>query len=707
MKVMKIIANWWIVALIAIVTSVGISGCKKDRNNTPTPDPKPVPKELKLAVSLTNGGMIEEGKLVDVWTANDEVTIWGYAQNLSKPIELKAAFDPSKKWKFKNNLTDEWRNVERASIIYLPSGVYDSGKEVIKPNFVANKELESFLLSTYYEDVLIGDVGKVGEQILTTLNSPFKQVQLVLQNSQYNQSITDVSITIEGILERAEYHNGRWKGTSTEMTVRLKDKSNDWAGGERDELYIALPTNEKKVKATLTYNNSQGKQVIERELVFNSNAPTKLQFIFAEEPISNPPLAFNPPIDVAYWKKANQDAYNLVTSNLGTKYEVNEEFLRMMDFVVNRPLVDEAMHSRVLYKGDMNLIRWKTEAKTIDERNAPEWGFAYGLETLAGELVEVYPPTWQRSLSGAKGNMLVTAYSYASYHYVTVPAGKYRLVLFMSFPETWFGDKDKWYKIPLMDSLGGGETLNGMPPYDKRLHERVPMEKSAFKDIDIVEVVDRQVAKNTAPRWYMGYLFVNKEFYNRGEYINTDENWGTWRGEYDVGSVLGITAVNTTNQKLRGTIVAKAEYLPMYNSIGYERLEETAKYHRGERGKGGSYYYSSWSYEVGRIDVLLEANTESKVAIEITNWDSKSWEKNGGRGSTYMGPEYFVHFYWVDETGKETMMMRMDYPMMNKIQKLGWAYCKEEYNWYDVASQKMKTVPEGISVDFANGFLFM
>lgn len=395
MKVMKNISSWGIIALMAIAVSGGLSGCKKDRD-TPTPEPNPTPtptlKEVSLAISLTNGGIIKEGKLVNDWVANDEVTIWGYAKESKRPIELKATYSQSKKWQLNRKLSNDWHSVEHASLMYLPSGVYDAKTESWKPVSVSNKEVGNFHISSYYEDMLIANLDKVGDNVSTTLNSPFRQVQLVLENSKYSQSINNIELTIEDVMVGASYSNGVWSGTPATIKVTYKDI--EWAGAQSDELYIALPINAERAKATLKYNSGQGEQVIERDLVLESNRPTKLQFIFAEEPIDNPPLSFTLPIDVAYWEKANKDAFNLITSNLGTKYKMNEEFLRLMDFVVVRPLVDEVMHSRVLYKDDINIIRWTAKRKEFEEKSVDIWGFAYGLETLDGKLVEVFPPFW-------------------------------------------------------------------------------------------------------------------------------------------------------------------------------------------------------------------------------------------------------------------------------------------------------------------------
>lgn len=684
-----------------------LSGCKKDRDNTPdpTPTPSPNPTITEVSVSLTNGGIIRDGKLVSEWTSGDKVSLWGYTSESNKPIKLIASFKNNRQWSLNNNTPKDWNKTGKLFIGYLPAGSYNAETKVFTPKMEAKKVIGSFEVSPYYEDVLLTSMERPTERIYTTLNSPFKQLQVILQNSKYSKQINNISLELEGALMKAEYKDNMWSGSPATLSVSYRNKDREWQGEEADEICLAVPTTEEKLKAVLTYKDKNGKDYsIEREVSMEGNGVTTLQFIFPEEAINNPPLEFNPPIDVAYWKKANQDAYNLVMSNY--KGELDEETMRLLDFVVSRPLVDESMHSKQLYKDDMNLIRWKLGMKKYHKVENEFWGFAYGLQDLtSGKIVEVYPPNYQDAIEGDNGSMFYGAAGSASlYYFITAPSGKYRLVLFVSFPEIYLGEKDVWYKVPLLDSLGAGtgETANANKPYNKRHHEPIPMSKSIYKDIDIVEVLDRKTDKNTAPRWYLGWLYNDKKAFDNHKPLNdgTNRNWNRYR----VGQILGITAVNTSNQTLRGKIVARAEYLPMYHPDGYWRLDETAKYHNETEGKGGSFYYSSWSREMGYSDVLLEPNKEKKVSIEITQYEEE-WKKLGGdRYYTFMQPDRYIHLYWIDETGKENMMMRIDYPMIENLKKDGWAY----YKGYFIgvrASQSIAESPENIGEWFANGFL--
>lgn len=697
MRTVKYFAS--MVMLLAV-----LSGCKKDRDNTPDPTqtPAPNPTITEVSVSLTNGGIIRDGKLVSEWTSGDKVSLWGYTSESNNPIKLIASFKNNRQWSLNNNTPKDWNKTGKLFIGYLPAGSYNAETKVFTPKMEAKKVIGSFEVSPYYEDVLLTSMERPTERIYTTLNSPFKQLQVILQNSKYSKQISNISLEIEGVLMKAEYKDNMWGGSPATLRVSYSNKEGEWQGEEADEIYLAVPTAQEKLKAILTYKDKNGKDYsIEREVLIERNGITTLQFIFPEEAINNPPLEFNPPIDVAYWKKANQDAYNLVMSNY--KGELDEETMRLLDFVVSRPLVDEAMHSKQLYKDDMNLIRWDKYMKEHLKSDKADWGFAYGLEDINSEkIVEIYPPNYQNEIGGYAGGMWYLGGGSASfYYYVTAPAGKYRLVLFMSFPEYILGEKDAWYKTPIMDSLTL-EALNGKKPYNKRVNEPIPLAKSIYKDIDVIEVVDRKATTNVAPRWYLGYLYANQNDCKNNKPLNDGIN-KMWN-YYKVGQVLGITTVNHSNQTLRGTIVAKAEYLPMFNPIGYWRLEQTAKYHN-THGKGGSFYYTSWSKEVGRADVLLHSNKEEKVSIEITQYDEK-WKEIAGRGDTYIGPDYFIHFYWVDETGKETMMMRIDYPLMNKLQERKWAYYKGYFIAGDKAfSQGLNGGPEGNGKWLANGFL--
>lgn len=700
MKNIKYFAS--MVMLLAV-----LSGCKKDRDNTPnpTPTPTPNPTRTEVSVSLTNGGIIRDGKLGSDWTSGDKVSLWGYSSETNKPIKLIASFNNNRQWSLNNNTPKDWNKTEKLFIGYLPAGSYNAETKVFTPKMETKKVIASFEVSPYYEDVLLTSMERPTERVYTTLNSPFKQLQVILQNSKYSKQISNISLEIEGVLMTAEYKNNMWNGSPATLSVSYRNKDREWQGEEADEIYLAVPTAQEKLKAILTYKDKNGKDYsIEREVSIEGNGITTLQFIFPEEAINNPPLEFTPPIDVAYWKKANQDAYNLVMSNY--KGELDEETMRILDFVVSRPLVDEAMHSKQLYKDDMNLIRWKLGMKKYHKVENEYWGFAYGLQDLtSGKIVEVYPPNYQDAIEGDNGSMFYGAAGSASlYYFITAPSGKYRLVLFVSFPEIYLGEKDVWYKVPLLDSLGAGtgETANANKPYNKRHHEPIPMSKSIYKDIDVVEVVDRKTDKNTAPRWYLGWLYDDKKAFDNHKPLNdgTNRKWNSYR----VGQILGITAVNTSNQTLRGKIVARAEYLPMYHPDGYWRLDETAKYHNETEGKGGSYYYSPWSREMGATDVLLEPNKEKIVSIEITQYEEE-WKKLGGdRYYTFMQPDQYIHLYWIDETGKENMMMRIDYPMIENLKKDGWAY----YKGYFIgvrASQSIAESPENIGEWFANGFL--
>lgn len=694
------------VALYTLVGCMALTSCNgKDRPIPPEPTPPPTPTptpngEIRLALSLTNGGVIADGKLGSDWTSGDKVSLWGYTSESNNPIKLIASFKNNRQWSLNNNIPKDWNKTGKLFIGYLPAGSYNAETKVFTPKIEAKKVIGSFEVSPYYEDVLLTSMERPTERIYTTLNSPYKQLQVILQNSKYSKQINNISLEIEGALMKAEYRDNMWNGSPVTMSVSYRDKDREWQGEEADEIYLAVPTAQEKLKAILTYKDKNGKDYsIEREVSIEGNGVTTLQFIFPEEAINNPPLEFNPPIDVAYWKKANQDAYNLVMSNY--KGELDEETMRLLDFVVSRPLVDEAMHSKQLYKDDMNLIRWATFMKEHRKSDKADWGFAYGLEDInSGKIVEIYPPNYQNEIGGYAGGIWYLKGGSASfYYYVTAPAGKYRLVLFMSFPEYILGEKDTWYRIPIMDSLTL-EALNGKKPYEKRVNEPISISKSIYKDIDIIEVVDRKPTTNVAPRWYLGYLYANQNDCKNHKPLNDGIN-KMWN-YYKVGQVLGITAVNHSNQTLRGTIVVKAEYLPMFNPIGYWRLEQTAKYHN-THGKGGSFYYTSWSREVGRADVLLHPNKEEIVSIEITQYDEK-WKEIAGRGYTNIGPDYFIHFYWVDETGNETMMMRIDYPMVSKLQQKGWAYYKG-YFIEDVDSQSAWESPECNGENYANGFL--
>ncbi|WP_288905346.1 hypothetical protein [uncultured Porphyromonas sp.] len=55
--------------------------------------------------------------------------------------------------------------------------------------------------------------------------------------------------------------------------------------------------------------------------------------------------------------------------------------------------------------------------------------------------------------------------------------------------------------------------------------------------------------------------------------------------------------------------------------------------------------------------------------MEIANYTWK-WENEGACGGQMLGPDKYIHLYWVDENGKEEMMKRVDYIYTNNSQKV-------------------------------------
>ena len=664
------------VALYTIVGCIALASCNgKDRPIPPEPTPPPTPNgEIRLALSLANGGIIADGKLANEWKTNDEVKLWGIAKGNAKTIPLVAKRLENGQWSVPSAPTDEWKSVERVALAYPPTATnnYDPTKGTFQPQMEENKVIGAFRLSHHYNDLLIGEVQNPQKKVTATLSSPYEQVQLILQNGTFSKKVNGIEVEVEEMLANATQSSDGWAGEPTTLKISYQDKKEGWKGNEADTLFFAIPTVSDNVKATIHYRNEKGESKEEQqEIYLTKGAVTKLLFRFHEEEIVNPPLAYTIPIDTKYWSEANQKAWNLLHANYGG--EINETKAREYYGWTNyRPLTDEAMHTKVLYKDDVNLLAWVAEMKEEQVMSGRDWGLMFGLETLGGTLVEVYPPLYFNTIGGYIPSMNGGNIGYYNnYCYITAPAGEYLMVCFVKSHKDYVGTRnganEKWYKLPYLDSRDYSETclLGGIGK--KYLNERIPWEKSPYNGIERVTVIDRVSKHSVAPRWRMGMTYQNrKDFENNNPSYRNGKGGHPYR-KIDVGTILEATLVNNSNNTLRGTMVAKCEYLPMFNPIGYWRFDIHKEAYKNVGGL--TPFWTPWSYEVGRTQVSLDPNSENKAQVEITNYTWR-WENEGECGGQMLGPDKYIHLYWVDENGNEEMMKRVDYIYINNSQKV-------------------------------------
>ena len=667
-------------ALYTIVGCMALVSCNgKDRPVPPEPTPPPTPSptpsgEIRLALSLTSGGVIANGKLVNEWKNGGEVKLWGITKDGNKAIPLVAKRSENGQWSVPPTPADEWKSVERVAFACLPSPTnnYNPTKDTFQPPMGTNKVIGAFRLSHHYNDLLIGEVQNPQKQISTILASPYKQVQLILQNGTFSKKINGIEVEIEGMLANGALSKEGWKGEPTTLKINYQDKKEGWKGEEADTLFFAIPTTSDNLKATILYRNEKGESKEEqKEVSLAQGAVTKLLFRFHEEEIVNPPIAYTIPIDTKYWSEANQKAWDLLHANYGG--EIDEKKAREYYGWTNyRPLTDEAMHTKILYKDDVNLLAWVAEMKEEQVMKGRDWGLMLGLETLDGTLVEVYPPLYFNTIGGYIPSMNGGRDGYYyNYCYTTAPSGEYRMVCFVKYHKDYVGTRnganEKWYKLPYLDSRDYSETclLGGVGK--KYLNERIPWDKSPYNGTERVTVMDRATKHSVAPRWRMGMTYQSrKDFENNNPSYSSGIDGHPYR-KIDVGTILEATLVNNSNNTLRGTIVAKCEYLPMFNPIGYWRFDLHKEAYKNVGGL--TPFWTSWSHEMGRTQVTLAPSSESKAQVEITNYTWR-WEKEGDCGVEMLGPDKYIHLYWVDENGNEEMMNRVDYIYINNSQKV-------------------------------------
>ena len=504
------------------------------------------------------------------------------------------------------------------------------------------------------------------------------------------------------------------------------------------ENYILNKLYEKEGKGGYIEENGEinTEEVHEESFVVKTNMNFVVIFkekIIIDEPISpeepveeeeddwvNPPLELSQIVDADYWREANRKAMELVTSNFAGTQTIEEA--EGWGHLFIRPKLDLIMHSRILYREEASLLSWECgdyDTNTNDEHDFQKsWQWAVGLETLDGTLMEVYPPQYTNEANAVKT---------FPYCYITVPEGKYRMVLFVRYPEAW-GLGTQWYKLPIMDRYYYQE-INYQ--YDEKyahfgrndlLHQLIPLKKSPYKDMDIVEVVDREQSNILAPTWYIGWLYDDEDAMERKYPKNCqyDRHFGIWEEEYESGDIIAITTINRSNQRLKGTIVAKAEYLPFFHPDGYWRLDLVRKiwddFHHLDipNYPNNPIQYNTWSHEVGRSNVTIMPNCEQEITITIEEINKK-WYNEGGMGNSWMGPGCFIHFYWVDEQGNETLMNRSHHDLMIGMEKVGYgnsspyflAYSCKKDDLVKFVKQEKKFDPASEEWYLANGFRFL
>lgn len=694
---------------------MALIGCQgKNQPVQPEPTPIPTPNGMeKLEFSLTNGGFISGGKLYKDWKVNDEVKVWGFAKENTKPLALSTAWMVNGQWTAIYPLPDEWKSVEKITMAYSPNNTtFDPSQSSLSPRMETNKMIGAYCLSQYYDDFILGAVINPIGRVTTTLSSPYSQVELILQNSTFPQKISDIELEIEGFLANAILTEKGWSGKPTTLKVNYKDKAEKWKGKEADTLFMAIPTVLQKLNATLHYTTSEGKHVIEKELVLSKSGVSQLLITFPKQIINNPPLAFKLPIDSDYWKNANQNAWDLLHANYSGEHD--EKLAReYYGWVTVKPLTDMLIHTKTLYKDDANIIGWQVELNESYENDLRDWGLIFGLETLDGTLMEVYPPLYFANIGGVTNTAFMGGYlynlgTYDNYCYVTVPEGEYRLVCFVKYHKDYIGKKmsEKWFKLPPIDSRNALEInwIYSKENIKKYLHQPIQWDKSIYNGLEKVKVVDRIVDHSTAPRWCMGMTYNNKE-----DYLNKKPSFDTYQPpiarKINKGCILEATIINNSNNVLRGTIVAKAEYLPMFNPIGDWRFD---LYKNLRADINVNTLHKEWSHEVGRTAVTLTPNSKEVVSVEVINFNWR-W-RNDGNCDKLLGPKEYIHLYWLDANGNIEMMKRVDYTYLNNAQNDDFGNPKKNHSlkidkglcndlkWYE------QEVGYGPASDCANGF---
>ncbi|MBR8765569.1 hypothetical protein IX306_000009 [Porphyromonas levii] len=678
--------------------SYSYQGVKKSRERVLTVDDSIATvvfafEEVARVGELSIGSPIldSEGKLIEEWGRGDVVQLWARGKELKNTLNFSATrgYDD---WSINARFEEgELETVEAVEVAYLPYGgvvsVTPKGEVTFAPKRLSQRMSGSFTVAPYYESALIGRSVGAPSDIRTTLHNPMRILKVVTQNCPYPQSIADVTVRVKGGKggEKLSYAQEKWSGEPEDYVAKVV-KNRSWKGREKDSVYMAIPTNERTLEVSLSYR--LGQKSVEKNVtqkVTLEEGLSTVVFNFEEEVIENPPLKYTPLVNEDFWREANKRAYEEVFSNYAGEHTVEEAM--NLDWCVSG-LMLWGVGTRDLYREEEEFLKWSClgwngwNNKIGDPKEKEKrWCFAIGLQDLSGKVVEVFPPFYVRNQN--YGATLPGCF-------ITVPEGEYRVVCFVSYPENW-KDEGRWYKLPMFQEWLHQHIgwQDGKGKYDHLVKTLVPMDKNPTKDSNRVYVVDRKKKGETTPRWKELRRYANNEDYER-KVVKSKHAEDITQGE-----VLGMKLVNNSNQRVKGTIVVKAEYKHCFHPDAYWWCDEIRKMNRESpeySSREPRIQYKEWSHEVNRIEVVLEGNSSKEVAMPMKTLDP-SWSEEGGmswKGVSDGGASQ-IAFYWVDEKGKEMLIKRDNSDFMN-----AW---ERHFN----GDQYLVQVLESIGVDWGKG----
>ena len=457
----------------------------------------------------------------------------------------------------------------------------------------------------------------------------------IIGASQYKKGdIVVISASINDFLKQSlvAVYEKEGKGGFTE-DKGLVDKTQTISEGYKSE---------KNISAELTF------QITEN-----------MTFVVVFEDYVAPPIQFAKHESHAYWAQKNKEATAYIKPRI-KRYSSPREAMFATNITLNAPQLDESMVERTIYRESPLLIDYNTRVLSPVRRTRGEWDkltrYTYALMTLSGEVVEIFPPSYNND--GFISTLLT---------YVTAPEGTYRVALLWNQPS----DREVWHLIPIIPTFTKFDEL-----YGKSLgweeHTFLPEGQNWWRDTDIIYVKNRTKESDNIPIW--GNPRVKK-----------------LKGITDVEITISVT--NISNQRIEGEVVIADGYKKWFHEEGRALMDQRMQMVWKRDGKGERHMYDTWEFDRGAEKVRLEPHETKEVTYLIKD-RTYAREKSSGSfptaseaiGSTRYSWDSFFHgfhttIYWEGEGNKRERMLNGCQYELNTMMARDWGSLSSRHIW--------------------------
>ena len=396
---------------------------------------------------------------------------------------------------------------------------------------------------------------------------------------------------------------------------------------------------------------------ISAELTFQITE--NMTFVVVFEDYVAPPIQFATHESHSYWAQKNKEATAYIKPRI-KRYSSPREAMLATNITLNAPQLDESMVERTIYRESPLLIDYNTRVLKPIRRTRGEWDkltrYTYALMTLSGEVVEIFPPSYNND--GFISTLLT---------YVTAPEGTYRVALLWNQPS----NREVWHLIPIISTFTEFDEL-----YCKSLgwkeHTFLPEGQNWWRDTDIIYVKNREKESDNVPIWGNPRVRELKRV-------------------TDVEITISVT--NISNQRIEGDVIIADGYKKWFHEEGRALMDQRMQMVWKREGKGERHMYDTWEFDRGIEKVRLEPYETKEVTYLIKD-RTYAREKLSGSfptaseaiGSKRYSWDSFFHgfhttIYWEGVDRKRERMLNGCQYELNTMRARDWGSLSSRHIW--------------------------